>query len=125
MNFTRPLNWKLPFPSISVSYDLANNIINAYSGTFVKSLYFYYKDYTQSLKLSDNFIDIMAGETKQIKLLEGSLVDLQSNIKYMSLHDALKISSVVEEKIEESIVWLLKWHFNMIWFVYFFHYYFY
>lgn len=104
MNFTRPLNWKLPFPSISVSYDLANNIINAYSGTFVKSLYFYYKDYTQSLKLSDNFIDIMAGETKQIKLLEGSLVDLQSNIKYMSLHDALKISSVVEEKIEESIV---------------------
>lgn len=103
MNFTRPLNWELSTPQYSASYDLTNNKINIYASNFVKSLYIYYKDYTQSLKLSDNFLDIIPGETKSVTLLSGSLSDIQSNIKYMSLHDALKSTSDNEGKTQEIV----------------------
>lgn len=96
MNFTRPVNWKLPNPSYSLSFDLKSNTITVFATTFVKSLYFYIKDYTGSIKLSDNYFDMIPGEIKQIQLLEGSLADLQSNIKTMSLFEALKSASYTE-----------------------------
>lgn len=46
--------------------------------------------------MSDNYFDMIPGEIKQIQLLEGSLADLQSNIKTMSLFEALKSASYTE-----------------------------
>lgn len=71
MNFTRPHNLLLPQPSLEIAYSDINNLIRLQANNFIKNIYLYLSDYSESLKLSDNYFDMIPGEVKYIKLLKG------------------------------------------------------
>ncbi len=64
--FTRPLSWDLPSPVYKVGFNVTSNTINIYSKYLAKSFYLYMQNYNASLKLSDNYFDILPGRTKQV-----------------------------------------------------------
>lgn len=70
-----------------MSYDLTNNVIMLKANNFVKNMYLYLNDYSQNLKLTDNYFDMIPGETKHVKLLNGTLSDITSKLTFITLYD--------------------------------------
>ncbi|MBK6731701.1 MAG: hypothetical protein IPG60_12350 [Bacteroidetes bacterium] len=78
-----PKDLQLKKPEIEIDFQKNNNMLSVKTNVFTSGIYLYTE--SEELKLSDNFFDLVPGETKYLHI-EGNFSDDAENILYKSLN---------------------------------------